>query len=226
MLKKTLLTVLALALIAAPGLASVAGNLTTELEPVIVGQVNQTDMVVTPAEESIWLQLRTISQENVFWTRMAISAIIQGSGDKDPVISRLLRTSKDTSEALIPYLGQEATSKYSALIEENLNNTLGVATATKEGNQTELKNANSRLYKNADEIALYENTTIPKLSLNDRKAMWYDHINLTANEISELVNKDYNASINTTDRIEEQANIMSDTLANGVILQFPEKFNE
>lgn len=226
MLKKTLLTVLALALIAAPGLASVAGNLTTELVPVIVGQVNQTDVVVTPVEESIWLQLRTISQENVFWTRMAVTATIQGGGDKDPVINRLLITSKDISEALIPYLGQEAVSKYSALIDEHFNNILELTTATKEGNQTELMNANRRLYKNADEIALYENTTIPKLSLNDRKAMWYDHINLTANEITELVNKDYNASINTTDMIEEQANIMSDSLANGVILQFPEKFHE
>jgi hypothetical protein len=218
--------VLALALIAAPGLASVAGNLTTELEPVIVGQVNQTDVVVTPVEESIWLQLRTLGQENVFWTRMAITATIQGGGEKDPVINRLLRTPKDISETLIPYLGKETANKYSALIEEHLNNTLELATATKEGNQTELKNANSKLYKNADEIALYENTTVPTLSLNDRKAMWYEHINLTANEIGELVNKDYNASINTTDRIEEQANIMSDSLANGVILQFPEKFNE
>lgn len=225
MLKKPLLTVLALMLIAAPGFGSVSGNLTDELEPVIIGQINQTDVVTTPAEESIWLQLRTVGQENVFWTRTAITATIQGGGEKDPVINRLLRTSKDISETLIPYLGKEAAGKYGALIEEHLNTTLELATATKEGNQTTLKNANSRLYKNADEIATFENTTIPPLSLNDRKAMWYEHINLTANETNELLNKDYNASINTMDRIEEQANLMSDSLANGVILQFPDKFH-
>lgn len=225
MLKKPLLTVLALMLIAAPGFGSVSGNLTAELEPVIIGQINQTDVVTTPAEESIWLQLRTVGQENVFWTRTAITATIQGGGEKDPVINRLLRTSKDISETLIPYLGKEAAGKYGALIEEHLNTTLELATATKEGNQTTLKNANSRLYKNADEIATFENTTIPPLSLNDRKAMWYEHINLTANETNELLNKDYNASINTMDRIEEQANLMSDSLANSVILQFPDKFH-
>ena len=225
MLKKALLTVLALVLIAAPGFGSVAGNLTTELEPVIVGQVNQTDVVVTPVEESIWLQLRTVGQEKVFWTRTAITAIIQGDGEKDPVINRLLRTSKDISETLIPYLGKAAAGKYGALIEENLNTTLELATATKDGNQTALKNANSRWYKNTDEIALYENTTVPTLSLNDRKAMWYEHINLTTKETNELLNKDYTASIDTTDRIEEQANLMSDSLANGIILQFPKKFH-
>jgi hypothetical protein len=225
MLKKALLTVLALLLIAAPGFGSVAGNLTAELEPVIVGEINQTDVVVTPVEESIWLQLRTIGQEKVFWTRMAITAVIHGGGEKDPVINRLLRTSKDISETLIPYLGKEAASKYGAIIEENLNTTLELATATKDGNQTALRNANSRLYKNAEEIALYENTTIPSLSLTDRKAMWYEHINLTEKETNELLNKDYNASIDTTDRIEEQANLMSDSLANGIILQFPEKFH-
>jgi hypothetical protein len=36
--------VLALLLIAATGFGSVAGNLTAELEPVIVGQINQTDI--------------------------------------------------------------------------------------------------------------------------------------------------------------------------------------
>lgn len=225
MLKETLLTVLALVLIAAPGFGSVAGNLTVELEPVIVGQINHTDVVTTPAEESIWLQLRTVGQEKVFWTRTAITAIIQGGGEKDPVINRLLRTSKDISETLLPYLGKEAASKYDALIEEHLNTTLELAAATKEGNQTALKNANTSLYKNADEIATFENTTVPKLSLNDRKAMWYEHINLTAKETNELLNKDYNASINTTDRIEEQANLMSDSLANGVILQYPDKFH-
>jgi hypothetical protein len=225
MLKKPLLTVLALVLIAAPGFGSVAGNLTAELEPVIVGQINQTDVVVTPVEESIWLQLRTIGQGKVFWTRMAITAVIQGGGEKDPVINRLLRTSKDISETLIPYLGKEAASKYGAIIEENLNTTLEFAAATKDGNQTAIRNANGRWYKNAEEIALFENATIPSLSLNDRKAMWYEHINLTEKETNELLNKDYNASIDTTDRIEEQANLMSDSLANGIILQFPKKFH-
>jgi hypothetical protein len=81
------------------------------------------------------------------------------------------------------------------------------------------------LYKNADEIALFENTTIPPLTLNDRKAVWYEHINLTSKETNELLNKDYTASIDTTDRIEEQDNLMSDSLANGIILEFPEKFH-
>jgi hypothetical protein len=225
MLKKALLTVLALLLIAAPGFGSVAGNLTAELEPVIVGEINQTDVVVTPVEESIWLQLRTVGQEKVFWTRMAITAVIQGGGEKDPVINRLLRTSKDISETLIPYLGKEAASKYGAIIGENLNTTMEFAAATKDGNQTAIRNANGRWYKNAEEIALFENATIPSLSLNDRKAMWYEHINLTEKETNELLNKDYNASIDTTDRIEEQANLMSDSLANGIILQFPKKFH-
>jgi hypothetical protein len=225
MLKKALLTVLALLLIAAPGFGSVAWNLTAELEPVIVGEINQTDVVVTPVEESIWLQLRTVGQEKVFWTRMAITAVIQGGGEKDPVINRLLRTSKDISETLIPYLGKEAASKYGAIIGENLNTTMEFAAATKDGNQTAIRNANGRWYKNAEEIALFENATIPSLSLNDRKAMWYEHINLTEKETNELLNKDYNASIDTTDRIEEQANLMSDSLANGIILQFPKKFH-
>lgn len=216
---------LILSLMASPALGAIGGNLSEELEPEILGQVNQTDVVITPSEASLWLQLRTLWQEQIFWTRMAIVSIIQDSEDKGPILDRLLRSSEDMTETLVPYLGNETASDYGDLTKEHLQIATEMVTAAVKNDQTAFEDANARWYENADEIAAFENTTIPKLALDERKAMWHEHLNLTNNEIIELLNEDYSTSIDTFDLIEEQANMMADSLANGVIQQFPERFH-
>ena len=56
--------------------------------------------------------------------------------------------------------------------------------------------------------------------------MWRDHLNLTKNETLQLNNKDYNSSIDTYDRIEQQADMMADDLTNGIIEKFPDSFHK
>jgi hypothetical protein len=223
--RKVVLALLILSLMASPTLGAIGGNLSEELEPEIVGQLNQTDVVITPAEESLWLQMRTLWQEHVFWTRMAIVSVIQNSEDKGPVLNRLLRNYEDITETLVPYLGNETANEYGNLIKEHLLIAAELVTAAKEDDQMAFEDADARWYENADEIAAFENTTIPKLGLEERKAMWYEHLNLTKNETIELLNEDYSTSIDTFDLIEEQAIMMADSLANGIILQSPEKFH-
>jgi len=227
MLKKAILTLLALLLIAAaaPSLGAIGGNQTAELEPDIVGQINQTDVVVTPTEESLWLQMRTLWEENVFWTREAIFAIAQGSEDKGPVLDRLSRNSADMAETLSLYLGNETARKYGDMVGEDLKLAAEYIDASASGNATAQEDASSRWRQNADEIAAFENTTIPSLLLENRRAMWNERLNLTMNETSELLNKDYNASIDTFDLIEEHAQIMADSLTDGVIQQSPKMFH-
>lgn len=223
--RKGVLILLILSLTISPTLCAVGGNLTEELKPEIIGQVNQTDVVITPAEESLWMQMRTLWQEHVFWTRMAIISIIQGSEDKGPVLNRLLRNPEDMAETLGPYMGNESSREYGTLIKEHLLIAADLVTAAKEGDQAAFGDANSRWYENADEIASFENRTIPKIAIDERKAMWYEHLDLTKNETTQLLNRDYNASIETFDLIEEQANMMADSLADGVVQQFPERFH-
>lgn len=224
MQRKAVLTLLMLSILATPTLGAIGGNLSESLEPEIVGQINQTDVVITPTEESLWLQLRTLWQEQVFWKRIATLAIIQGSDEQGPALNRLMRNPAEMAETLGPYLGSENASRYEDLIKEHLQITADLTTAYKE-NQTNLEMTTTRWYENADEIAAFENTTIPKLALDDRKAMWHEYLDLSRNETTELLNRNYNDSIDTFDMIEEHASIMADSLTNGIIQQFPERFH-
>ena len=106
-MRPIILSLMALMLTASSGVCSLGGNLTNELKPLIVGQLNQTDRVLTEQEGSLLLPLRTLSLEQVFWTRMAISSLIQGSDESDFILKRLLRNSKDMMETLRPYFGPD-----------------------------------------------------------------------------------------------------------------------
>jgi hypothetical protein len=224
MQKMVTLAIIALSVLAAPTIGSIGGNFTTELEPEIIGQINQTDVIITPAELSLWMQERTLWQERAFWTRMAIISMLLDSDSKSPVINRLMRNQQDMAETIAPYYGNETARAYGDLIENHLLLTIQLAAAVKDQNQTALQNASNKWYQSADEIAKFETNLSANLTQGDRKALWYQNLNLTKNETMQLFNKDYNSSIDTFDRIEEQANIMADSFANAIILRFPERF--
>ena len=224
MQKMVTLAIIALSVLAAPTIGSIGGNFTTELEPEIIGQINQTDVIITPAELSLWMQERTLWQERAFWTRMAIISMLLDSDSQNPVINRLMRNQQDMAETIAPYYGNETAREYGDLIKNHLLLTIQLAAAVKEQNQTALQNAGNKWYQSADEIAKFETNLSANLTQRDRKALWYENLNLTKNETMQLFNKDYNSSIDTFDRIEEQANMIADSFTNGIILRFPERF--
>jgi hypothetical protein len=218
------------AILEAPALASTTSNLTAKLGLEIIGQnqtdgqINQADIVITPAEEYLWLQERDIWQQHVFWTRMAIIAISQNSDDQGPVVNRLLRNYKDMADAVNPYYGRETAKEYGDRIRDHLLIAAALVSAVRDDNKTAIEIENTRWYKNAEDIAKLE-SNITNLSLQDRKTMWFEHLNFTKNETLQLHNKDYNASIDTFDRIQEQGNMMADSLTQGTISQFPKAFH-
>lgn len=224
-LKLLILSLLVLSTLEIPAIASIGGNNSSEqLAPDLIGQTNQSNQTVTANEESLWLQMRTLWLENVFWTRMAIVSVTQGCDNKASIQNRLMRNYQDMETTLSPYLGNETATKYGDLIEKNTELTVDLATAAGNKDQAAFESANKSLFENAKNVAAFENTTITKLSSNDRLAMWHNYLNLTRNETTELANKDYNASIDTFDLLEEQTNMMADSLTNGIVQKSPTGF--
>ncbi|VVB64997.1 Uncharacterised protein [uncultured archaeon] len=220
-----ILSLLVLSTLEMPTLAAVGGNNTSEqLAPDLIGQTNQSDQIVTAKEESLWMPMRTLWLENAFWTRMTIASIIQGCDNRASVQSRLMRNYQDIEETLRPYLGNETAIKYGDLIEKNNQLTVDLATAAGNKDQAAYGNTSKSLFENANSIAAFENTTLTKLSIDDRLDMWHNYLNLTKNETTQLANKDYNASIDTFDLLKEQTSMMADSLTNGIIQKSPTGF--
>jgi hypothetical protein len=56
-------------------------------------------------------------------------------------------------------------------------------------------------------------------------AMWHDHLKLTKGEAVARLTKNYAADIEAFDQIEALANTMADSMADGIVLQFQDKFS-
>jgi hypothetical protein len=56
--------------------------------------------------------------------------------------------------------------------------------------------------------------------------MWHDHLKLTKDEAVARLTKDYTADIAAFDQIEALANMMADSMADGIVQQFPNKFDK
>ena len=84
--------------------------------------------------------------------------------------------------------------------------------------------AEKKWYANADEIAAFENSINPNWDKAARTSMWHNHLDITKAEALARLTKNYTADISDFDQIETQAMIMADSIADGIVKQFPDKF--
>ncbi len=152
-------------------------------------QTGSSAACITPSEEDLKLALRTLWNEHIVWTRLAIMSLASGSADKDPVLNRLLKNSGDMANALKAFYGNQNGDKYGNLIKEHLVIAAGLVEAAKAGNTTAVNDADKKWHENADKIAAFENTLNPNLKLQDRKDMWNEHLNLTKAEAVAILPK-------------------------------------
>ena len=174
-------------------------------------QMSQNTTCIMPSEENLRLALRTLWNEHIVWTRLAIMSLASSQDDKDPVLNRLLKNYGDMANGLKLFYGNENGDNYGNLIKEHLLIAAELVEAAKAGNATAVTDADKRWHENADKIATFENTINPNLKLQDRKDMWDNHLNLTKTEAVAILTKDYPTSISTFDMIEQQAIMMADS---------------
>src|SRR5512137_16456 len=179
---------------------------------------------ITPSQEDLKLNLRELWAEHVIWTRMFIMSVADNTTDKAIVTTRLLKNYDDMADAMKPYYGNDNGSKFGDLIEKHLLIAADLVEAAEAGNSTAAADAEKKWYENADEIAAFESNINPNWNRTALMAMWHDHLRLTKDEAVARLTKNYTADIEAFNQIETLANMMADSMAHGIVQQFPDKF--
>jgi hypothetical protein len=168
--------------------------------------------------------MRKLWTDHVVWTREYIVAAVDGTADADAAAARLMKNQEDIGTAVATYYVKAAGDQLTALLKQHIAIAVDLIKAAKAGDKSAQKQADDRWQQNATDIATFlsnANANWPKEAL---VAMMKTHLSTTTNEVVARLTKDWNGDVKAYDAVYAHILMMADTLTNGIVKQFPEKF--
>lgn len=179
---------------------------------------------ISQAEVDYRNDMRSLWEEHVAWTRMAIISLIFNLPDIDFVLKRLLKNATDMGNMIRRLYGAAVAEKYAALIQDHLLIAADLVKAALASDQDAVMAADKRWHENADEIAVFLNSVNSYLTEEAVREMFYHHLDLTKQEAIAMMNMDYQKDIDIYDEIEKQAREMADAISDAMVKAYPTVF--
>lgn len=180
--------------------------------------------IFTMSQVDLMNNMRKLWEQHSLWTRSLIVSIADNLKDIDYVTKRLLRNPSDIGNLYRRYYGDEVGDKITNLLREHLVIGGELVKAASKHDMNRAGALNNMWYKNADDMALAFSSINPNYVQSEVRDMLYHHLDLVKNEATYRLTNNYDADIKTYDDIENQALMMADYFADGIINQFPSKF--
>jgi hypothetical protein len=168
--------------------------------------------------------LRKLWSDHVIWTRQYIVAAVAGTPDADAAAARLLKNQEDIGEAIVPYYGQDGGNRLTDLLKEHIMIAVDLVGAAKSGDDAGFAKHDARWTANIQEIAAFlagANPNWPEKAVFDLLAL---HLKLTKDETVARIKGDWAADVQAFDDIFNEILVVADTLYDGLVAQFPDRF--
>lgn len=171
--------------------------------------------------------MRTLWHQHMEWTFITVDAFFNQPDAVDAFMTRLLQNQRDIGDAIEVYYGKDAGDQTAKLLTEHIEGAVPVLQAAKDGDEAALKEATDAWYANAAEVGDALADTNPEWLAADTRAMLEMHIDQTIEYSVDLLEQDYEAAVKAYGEAEaHMAADMADTMTNGIVKQFPEKFED
>ncbi len=168
--------------------------------------------------------LRRLWSDHVFWTRLYIISAVSGTPDAEAAAGRLLRNQEDIGNAVVPFYGAAAGKALTDLLKQHILIAVDLVAAAKAGDQTKFADSDRKWTANADDIAKFLSSANPNWPKKDVQDLLYLHLKLTKDEAVARLKKNWADDVRTFDEIFTEAMVIADTLSEGIIRQFPDRF--
>ena len=179
----------------------------------------------TASQAGLRADMRVLWEDHITWTRLAIISLTTGSPDTQATVGRLLRNQVDIGNAVKPFYGKAAGNALTAELRKHILIAADVITAAKAGDAAKLADAQTRWRANADEIAALLASVNPRFwKLGAMKSEMRQHLALTTQEVVARLQGRWAADIAAYDKVHKHILHLSDSLADGLVKQFPNRF--
>lgn len=181
---------------------------------------NCTNMCFDHDQQELYNVLVRLWLEHVFWTRAYIKSAMNDLGDLEEVTKRLLRNPVDFAEVLTQFYGEENTELFETYLTEHLMIAATVMQAIMNEDMNAFEENENAWYTNADQLASFLGEANPNWEEEIWKSLLYEHLDMIQNEFLLMYNEQFADSITQFDFIQDEALIMADYMACGMIKQF------
>jgi hypothetical protein len=171
------------------------------------------------------VDMRELWEDHITWTRQWIVSFAANLPDQAEAAGRLMRNQEDIGNAIKPFYGDEAGVKLTGLLKEHINGAVELVEAAKAGDETKIEAAKKKWYDNGDQIATFLSGANPKnWPLADMKNGMKMHLDTTLQEAQDRLGGKFAEDIKDYDRVKEHMLAFADTLTNGIVEQYPDRF--
>lgn len=169
--------------------------------------------------------MRTLWEDHITWTRLAIISFAEGLDDLPATQARLLANQDHIGNAIKPYYGKAAGKRLTTLLKEHITGAVALLQAAKSGDDTAISAAAKAWYRNGDQVADFLHAANPNAwSRKAMRKMMKTHLDQTLAEAQHRLAHRYATEIRVYDEIHRHILVMADALSEGIMDQFPRRF--
>lgn len=168
--------------------------------------------------------MRKLWTDHVVWTRDYIIAAVGDQPNAQAAANRLMKNQEDVGKAIAKFYGEPAGKQLTTLLKEHISIAVDLVKAAKAGDKSGQQQADARWQQNAVQIADFlskANPNWPRGTLVDLMKM---HLSTTTDEVVARLNKDWEGDVRAFDAVYDHILKMSDAIAEGIVKQFPDRF--
>ena len=188
---------------------------------------NETPVKLTSTSMELKLALRDLWVGHIFWVRNVVLTTKLGDTAAEKIADQqVVQNAKDIANAVVPYYGKEAGDKLFTLLAGHYGAVKDCMKATFAGNKEGLNAGMQKMNKNAEEIAAFLSSANPNWPKATMLAALAAHAGYHMAQIEAVNAKDFSSEAKTWEAMKNQVYVIADTLADGIVKQFPQKFGE
>lgn len=170
--------------------------------------------------------MRQLWEDHITWTRLYIVSAAARLPDVTPTAERLLKNQSDIGDAIKPFYGDAAGAGLTALLRGHILTAAKLIGAAQSGDTAAVSSVSAAWYANADSIATFLSSANPRQwPVATLRAAMKMHLDLTLQEATARLHGDWAADIAAYDAVHRHILQMADVLSDGIIKQFPSRFN-
>jgi len=181
-------------------------------------------MAMSEAQCNLRTALRKLWADHAIWTRQYIVAFASDGQDTGAAATRLLKNQEHIGNAIVPFYGEVAGARLTDLLKQHILIAVDLLTAAKAGDDAEFQRQDQRWSQNAEEIAAFLSGANPNWPKNDVVDLLSVHLKLTKDEAVARLTGKWDDDVSAFDDIFTEIMTVSDTLADGIVKQFPDSF--